>query len=62
MTDKHQNNSVLYYQNTIQNDETITKNDDIKSCETQKIKIIAFQTFQHLIIIHNVLLPHTKVY
>ena len=34
--DKHQNNSVLYSQNTIQNDATITKNDNIKSCETQK--------------------------
>ena len=32
--DKHQNNSVFYSQNTIQNDATITKNDDIQSCET----------------------------
>ena len=32
-TDKHENNSVLYSQNTIQNDATITNNDDIQSCE-----------------------------
>ena len=37
--DKHQNNYVLYSQNTIQNDATITNNDYIKSCETQKIKV-----------------------
>ena len=42
--DKHQNNSVFNSQNTIQNDETITNNDDIQSCETQKI--ITFQQFQ----------------
>ena len=35
-TDKHQNNYVLYSQNTIQNDATITNNDDIQSCETAK--------------------------
>ena len=35
-TEKHQKNSVLYSQNTIQNDATITKNDNIQSCETQK--------------------------
>ena len=58
--DKHQNNSVFYSQNTIQNDATITKNDDIQSCGTAK-NIIAFQPFQHLIIIHNILLPHTQV-
>ena len=34
-TDKHQNNYVLYSQNTIENDETITNNDDIQSFETQ---------------------------
>ena len=28
-TDKHQNNSVLYSKNTIQNDATITNNGDI---------------------------------
>ena len=39
-TDKHQNNSILYSQNTIHYDATITNNDDIKSCETpQKIYI-----------------------
>ena len=36
ITDKHQNNSVLCSQNTTQNDETITNNNDIHSCETQK--------------------------
>ena len=34
VTDKHQNNYVLYSQNTIHNDATITNNDDIQSCET----------------------------
>ena len=42
VTDKNQNNYVLYYQNTIQNDATITNNDNIQSCETEKNKIIAF--------------------
>ena len=37
-TEKHQNNSVLYSQNTIQNDSTITNNDYIQSCETPKKK------------------------
>ena len=32
--DKHQNNYVLYSQNTIQNDATIANNEDIQSCET----------------------------
>ena len=36
VTDKHQNNSVLYSQNIIQNDATITNNDNIQSCETAK--------------------------
>ena len=36
MTEKHQKNSVLYSQNNIQNDSTITNNDDIQSCEAQK--------------------------
>ena len=35
-TDKHQNNSVLYSQNTIQNYTTITNNDYIQSCDTPK--------------------------
>ena len=34
--DKHQNNYVLYSQNTIQNDATIKNNDDIQSCDTQE--------------------------
>ena len=36
VTDKNQNNYVLYYQNTIHNDATITNNDDIQSCETAR--------------------------
>ena len=36
VTDKNQNNHVLYSQNTIQNDTTITNNDDIESCVTEK--------------------------
>ena len=59
--DKHQNNSVFYSQKTIQNDATITNNDNIQSCETPKNKIVSFQSFQHLIIIHSVLLPHPQV-
>ena len=34
--DKHQNNSVLYSQNNIKNDATITNNDNIQSCNTAK--------------------------
>ena len=60
-TYKHQNNSILYSQNTIQNDGTIRNNDDIHSFETQNNKIVAFQPFQHLIIIHNVLISHPQV-
>ena len=36
ITDKHQNNYVLCSQNTTQNDATITNNDNVQSCETQK--------------------------
>ena len=36
VTDKNQNNSVLYYQNTIQNYATITNNYNIQSYETAK--------------------------
>ena len=60
-TDKHHNNSVLYSQDNIQNDISISNNDNIQSCEIPKNKIISFQPFQHLIIIHNVLLPHHQV-
>ena len=35
--DKNKNNYIFYPQNIIQNDATITKNDDIQSCETEKI-------------------------
>ena len=59
ITEKNQNNHVLYSQNTIQNDANITKNDNIQYCGTEKI--IKFQYFQHLIIIHNILLPHPRV-
>ena len=60
--EKNQNNYVLYSQNTIQIDATITNNDNIQTFETQKkTKIIAFQPFQNLIIIHNVLFPHPQV-
>ena len=34
ITYKHQNNYVLCSQNTIQNDATITNNDNIQPCET----------------------------
>ena len=36
ITEKHQKKSVLCSQNTTHNDATITNNDDIQSCETQK--------------------------
>ena len=36
VTEKNQNNSVLYSQNTIHNDATITNNDNMQSCETAK--------------------------
>ena len=42
---------VLYYQNTIQNDASITNNDDIKSCETarkQNYSIPTISTPNHL--------------
>ena len=42
VTDKNQNNSVLYSQNTIHNYATITNNDDIQSCETERKKITEF--------------------
>ena len=61
ITEKHQNNSILCSQNTTQNDAIITNNDDILSCEKENKKL-TFQQFQHLIVIHNVLLLHTQVY
>ena len=36
---KNQNNSLLYSQNTIQNDASITNNYDIQSCETTRKKL-----------------------
>ena len=57
---KHQNNSVLCSQNTIQNYATIAKNDNIQSFETQFV--FTYQPFQHIIIIHNVFLPHPQVH
>ena len=62
VTDKNKNNYVLYSQNTIHNYATITNNDDIQSCETEIKKIIAFQLFQHLIIIQKIFLPHHQFY
>ena len=44
VTDKNRNNYVLYSQNNIYNDATITNNDYIQSCDTEKI-VIAFQSF-----------------
>ena len=38
VTDKHQNNYVLYSQIPIKNNATITNNDNIHSCETPKLK------------------------
>ena len=38
VTDKNQNNSVLYSKNTTQNDTTITNNDNIQSCEAARKK------------------------
>ena len=37
--DKNQNNSILYLQNTIHNDASITNNDDIQSCEIERKKL-----------------------
>ena len=37
--DKNKNNLVFYSQNTIRNDASITKNDDIQSCETTRKKL-----------------------
>ena len=45
--DKNQNNYVLYHQDTIQNDATITNNDKIQSCETAtKTRLYHFNHFQ----------------
>ena len=61
VTDKNKIILFCILKNIIQNDVTITNNDDIKLCDTAK-KIIEFQPFQHLIIIQNLLLPHPQVY
>ena len=60
-TDNHQKYSVLYSQNNIQNDASVTNNDNIQSCETPKNKIITYQPFQHIILVHNLSLPHPQV-
>ena len=60
--DKDQNNSVLYYQVTIQNDASIRNNDNMQSFEISRKKIISFQPLKTLIIIHNFLLTHLQVY
>ena len=39
VTEKNQNNSVLYSQNTIHNYATIIENDDMQYCETVKNKL-----------------------
>ena len=57
---KHQNNFVYNFQNTIQNDSTITNNDKMQYCEKQK-NITIFQPFKHLIVIQNLFLPHPQV-
>ena len=36
VTDKNQNNSVLYSQNTIQNDASIINKNNVQSCETAR--------------------------
>ena len=59
--DKNLNNYVLYSQNTIHNDSSITNNYNIQSFDTAR-KILSFQPFQHLIIIQNLLLPYSQVY
>ena len=41
---KNQNNYVLCYQNTIQNDASITNNDDMHSCETAGKKSYSIPT------------------
>ena len=51
-------NSGLCSKNSIQNDVSITNNDDTQSYETQRKKCIAFQPLQIKIIMNNVLLPH----
>ena len=43
--DKNQNNYVLYSRHTIQNDASITNNDDIHSCETAKKLKYSIPTF-----------------
>ena len=42
--DKNKNNSVLCYQNTIQNDVSIKNNDDIQSCDTPIKKMYIITT------------------
>ena len=62
ITDKNQQKSILYSQNTIQNDSTITNNEGIQSCDIEENIIIAFQPFQHLIIIQKILLTYPHVH
>ena len=58
---KQQTNSILCSKNSIRNYLSITNNDDVHSCETQRKTIIEFQTLQLKIVIYNVLLPHQWV-
>ena len=58
--DKKQNNYVLCYQNSIQNDVSITNKDYIQYCDTERNKIIALQPLQTIIIMHNTFLPYPQ--
>ena len=56
--DKTQTNYVLCSKNSIHNYVSITNNDNMRSYETQRKKIIALQPLQLQIILHKVFLPH----
>ena len=59
VTEKHQNNYDLYYQNTIQDDASITNNDKIHYCETPRKKnyiIPTISTTNH----HSQYVPNTS--
>ena len=58
--EKKQNNYALCYQHSIHKYVSITNNNNIKSCGTER-KNLAFQPLQLLIIMNKVLLPHPQV-
>ena len=60
--DKKQTNSVLCYENYIQNNSSIKNIYNIQPCETQRKIIIAFQPIQLQIITNNVFLPHQWIF